>query len=735
MPGLAELERAPSIRVNQQENLIQAIDYDPGLGSRNLSPDHVDSTLTLIPENDDPGPAFAMWQVYTERTYAGQPTYDPVLTLGIDEDHVQAGSYLVIANYSTGRWDLFPLQYRAQDGTYDAWFGDWQDYSNQYRVMTFGILATEASETTLRWLRFGDGFRPEITSDMTVSPLPGGTGELAAMINVHAEADPAFGGLEKIEVDFDNDSQSDYVSQSAGGDNVSFTAHWELPAAGEYRPRITVTSGSGAVYQQYLDRAWLGESGTAAPQARMMAGNSYRAVAGEDVLLDASGSTAGNAPIEHYYWFVDEHPLGDSTQPQLNHRFDRAGIYEVRLQVVDANFNMSDDIQLLTVAESAAGWEASVVQDAGLLQQFASRHSIAVISGLPALITQGSPDNSAVVYWRAAEAAAGSLSGNPQLVAAPQTEQSGLNGLGLLEHLGRPLVYFSQYLDDSAQTVIYTSEAESAEGQEWSQPVACFSINGQLDLNSLQMEQVSGQPAILYRSKGANGSWFYRSAVDANGKLWNAAVELTELSQTENAGYARLTDWDGIPCIAWSASVPGEYQAAFFMKAGDSTGSSWNSPVIIASNPESGIWVLDLAIIGGKPALALVDDRLDQLKRGYKLAYASCISEDGSVWSDPSHTGAFMAYRPGNLLDYGGVPAIVAIGNPYQSSDFAQLCLFIARDSKGSSWQAPYVLNQKLDSELIDGFAKYRDICMSVNGVPTALLPGDRDSLLSVVFN
>ena len=49
LPGLAELERAPSIRVNQQENLIQAIDYDPGLGSRNLSPDHVDSRLTLIP--------------------------------------------------------------------------------------------------------------------------------------------------------------------------------------------------------------------------------------------------------------------------------------------------------------------------------------------------------------------------------------------------------------------------------------------------------------------------------------------------------------------------------------------------------------------------------------------------------------------------------------------------------------------------------------------------------------
>lgn len=735
LPGLAELEREPSIRVNQQENLLHAVDFDPGLASRNLSVDNPDSSLHLMPDSESPGPAFALWQVYAERTYADQPTYDPILTLGIDEENVQAGSFLVIANYSTGRWDSFPLQYRAQDGTYDAWFGNWQDYSNQYRVMTFGILATEASEMTLRWLRFGHSFRPQISSYMTVSPLQGGIGNLAASMHVNADADPAYAGLDTIEIDFNNDAQPDYVSQPAGGDNVSFTAHWEMPAAGEYRPRITVTSGSGDVFKQYLDRVWLGEYASAPPQAVMSVGESFRAVAGEDVLFDASGSTPGNAPIEHYYWFVDEHPLGDSTLPQLSHSFERAGLYEVRLQVVDASFNMSEDIRQLLVAESAAGWHASVVQDEDKLRQFDSRHSIAVVARYPALITQGWPDNASVVYWRAADSQAASFSGGPQLVAAPLTGQASLNSLGLLEHSGRPQVYFSQYIEDSFETVVYMSEAKSAEGLAWSNPVACFSISGQLALDSVQVELVAGRPVIVYEGISSSDNWYFRSAVDASGNQWNAAVELGALDANEDTVTLRLTDWDGIPCLAWSTRVPGEFQAVYFMKASEASGGRWDSPVLVARNPQFGISVLDMSIIGGKPALAIVDDRMDQLKRRDKLAFSRCISEDGSTWSEPSYTGAFMARGPGNLVDYGGVPAIAAIGNPYQYKIFGQLCLFIARDAEGSSWQAPYVLNRELDSNLLDGFAKYSDICLSVDGVPIALLPGDKDNLVSAVFD
>ncbi|WP_373044335.1 PKD domain-containing protein [Vulgatibacter sp.] len=216
---------------------------------------------------------------------------------------------------------------------------------------------------------------------LRVTDADGGTDEDAVLVTIYEEGNlppvARAGGARSASVGegvlFDAEASSD-----PDGSIVSFA--WEFgdgstgtgasithaySAAGTYLVRLTVTDDKGAIGQDAAV-VTVGAVGNQAPVAD--AGAHRRASVGEAVLLDASGSFDVDGTIAAYEW-----DLGDGTTATgatVEHSYDAAGSWLVRLVVTDDAGAMAEDFVLVQVDGEALSNEAPVAvvegPDAGI---------------------------------------------------------------------------------------------------------------------------------------------------------------------------------------------------------------------------------------------------------------------------------------------------------------------------------------------------------------------------------
>ncbi|MCB1217654.1 PKD domain-containing protein [bacterium] len=733
LPAVGELSRDPAELINWQDSMLYGMDYCPDLPHANVL-DSEDSTALMMQAGyDQPGMAFALFQMYGERVNAGEPAYDPIVSVYIDSEQPVEDLFFLFANYESGRWDLVPLEEGGVPGIYQAQFGEWNRYINAFGVMTPGVLTFSEGGFLLEQLQFGSAFRPRIRTEYDQNTTHGLSAEVEAIAYVYADDDPAYQGIASVGFDFNDDGVAEVMAEEFNKDQYIAVEGWTVPGPGVYTPRIIVISGSGDRFEKHIDRIYLGQSGSVEAVPDMVLGNGFQGRAGYPVRLDASGSTAGDSVIVHYNWYVDDKPLADSSEPVSFWTFDNPGLYKVGLQVVDANFNAPLIERNLMISADSRAWQSSVVT--GLSeQQFEKNRGLAAVAGHPAILTRSGGNDDEIQYLRALDPS------GSQWPAEASVVNQGVNGpgldflpLGLLEREGSPLAFFLGYSPDSEMSTIYMREGTDADGGGWMSPVVCFASGEGIDSDSLECTLVDGIPALVFRVMLAEEGWHYCSATSADALQWNPAVPLPGLTNSVRGKRVCLLDWAGNPCIAWSQREGGEVDRLCFQRALDIAGSEWDARVV-AYEDSASVQLLDMALIGGQPALAFVSRQQDCLDRFDRLGYVRSHDTEGKQWSAPSFTGFSISENTGMLMELDGLPAIVALGQPY-ARPAPYMFISVARTAAGTSWSPPLALPRSVDlARFAEPGFHYSRTALSVDGVPTVLIKVNGNAVLNATL-
>ncbi|MCB1219510.1 MAG: PKD domain-containing protein [Planctomycetales bacterium] len=723
LPTLELLDREPAAVVNNQQNMLDGMDYCAHLPHANITELVEQNAILLEPGSEAPGISFALFQMFRDRSYRESPAYQPIVHMNLTEVAGNGPLFFLIVDYSQNRWQVIPLERDSESGLYDADFGTWDYRDNEYSVMTFGILAAGDISARLNGMRFGDGFRPTLETQMLLSSQQGATADLQANTWVYPDGDPQYGGISTVEFDFDNDGVIDNLAENSEGDKYIATETYMVPEPGVHNPRIVVTSESGAVFE-YLDNVWLGEEGSTAAQASLTASGGPVHAPGEEITFDASASLPGDSAITGYSWRVENRWLAHTETPVLEYAFETAGRYEVTVYVEDASFNRAFAFVEINVSEDERSWQPAVSYETSLLG-FQDHSRIGIIAGNPAMATAG-PEVGSVQYVRANDAQGASWPATASIAASVQFGTYDNRVVGLLEIGGLPTVFFVRSYADESDDELYMVQGSNAAGDSWGSEQVCFSepefiIDG--FSREVQVHLIGGIPAVLYALGGEDSAFRYRSAVDAAATGWNTATELDQVDSPLERR-VHLADWDGSPCLAWGEQSLDDTDDFFFMSASASDGSAWNEEQAVHSEgSSSGADILDLAIVNGLPAIAyFVSYRPDCVEMSKRFGYQACTDQFATEWTEPKFFSRLIQPQLGRLMELDGKPALVTIGDPYPSGDL-RLAMNLAENSAGTSWKAPVQMSQYG----VDGYYYFpvihpTEICVDNAGVPTALL-------------
>ena len=186
---------------------------------------------------------------------------------------------------------------------------------------------------------------------------------------------------------------------------------------------------------------------------------------------------------------------------------------------------------------------------------------------------------------------------------------------------------------------------------------------------------VNGNPAIAYLDD-LNDTLKYVRATDTSGSSWG--TPLTIDSSLGSGAYASLAVINGNPAVAYRNWASGSLK---FVRANDASGSSWGTPIAI----ESGITLqqnVSLAEINGNPAISYEDHT------GHKLKFIRATDASGTTWGAPQILDSGLVYTH-SLAVVDGNPAI-AYGSllVHEGNRFVR-----ATDASGSNWGTPVVID------------------------------------------
>jgi len=322
---------------------------------------------------------------------------------------------------------------------------------------------------------------------------------------------------------------------------------------------------------------------------------------------------------------------------------------------------------LLSVGIAAhAAWDTPIAVDGTTpVTAVGNYTSAALVNGNPAICHQG--DGGTLTYVRAGDAT-GSTWGTPIVVdgsaASPMhTSLAVVNGCPAIS-----------YYDSTLGNLMYV-RANDPSGATWGTPVALDSA-GDVGART-SMAVVDGNPAISYLDK-TNEDLKYIRASDASGSSWGAPMVL------DGEGAERIGDADtslaivnGTPAIAYTGMF-GPYNLKF-IRANDTTGSSWGTPVLADTRYATDA---SLAFVDGKPAISYY------YMLSSDLRYVRASDASGTTWETPLTLDA---------VNYGKEPSLTVVeGNPavaYFADSPKELAYIRSEDARGDVWGTAEILD------------------------------------------
>ncbi|MFO1511889.1 MAG: hypothetical protein U1F83_03090 [Verrucomicrobiota bacterium] len=219
--------------------------------------------------------------------------------------------------------------------------------------------------------------------------------------------------------------------------------------------------------------------------------------------------------------------------------------------------------------------------------------------------------------------------------------------------------------------LLYCRSTDSS-GGNWPTPTVL--ATGYLVGSSLDM--ASNSPAITFID--ALGGISFARANDTNGNTWPSPTQIVAPA-TLGGGAGRFSGGlvSGNPALL--AANFGN--TLYFLRASDSTGSSWGTPAVVFTAPGN-LVSISLAMVSGRPAYAAIASNT--------VFYARANDTNGSSWPAPAIA---VARNVTNNLPNGSV-TLLDTGRPFigymtqvgQSSPNSQLLFAQGADASGSGW-------------------------------------------------
>lgn len=263
-------------------------------------------------------------------------------------------------------------------------------------------------------------------------------------------------------------------------------------------------------------------------------------------------------------------------------------------------------------------------------------------------------------------------------VEVDNTVNSGLyNVLKLVRDY--PAIAYSQLPTGGGQFSLYFVRANDRDGCSWPSGTQVESAGG---ASHISMAIINRKPAISYQ--GGSTDLKYVIADDEYGDSWGSPVNV---ETTGDVGYySSLLEIEGRPAIAHGDLTNDGTRELKYIRASDSTGSTWpGSSTVVDSTADVG-YSIDMAIVEGRPAITYQDNT------NFYLKYIRASDTTGTTWPAP---GA------GNIIDtsinlttksslkvVNGRPAIAYFDNANNQIKYIR-----ADDSTGSSWPTPGASN------------------------------------------
>lgn len=231
------------------------------------------------------------------------------------------------------------------------------------------------------------------------------------------------------------------------------------------------------------------------------------------------------------------------------------------------------------------------------------------------------------------------------------------------------------YLDATNDELKYV-HADDATGSSWGTPVT---VDGAGEVpfyssRSVALVVVEGCPAIAYYDH-ANARLKYVRAVDSAGSSWGTPI--TVVSGNLRI-WISLTMVEGQPAISYLDFYS---QRLMYVRADDAVGSSWRTPITVDHVGDVGKYA-SMAVVGDRPAIAYKDNT-----HTGDLKYVCAADATGASWGTPITVDS--AGNVGNWLSMAVVNGRPAIAYDDLTTVNYNLKYAYADDATGASWGTP----------------------------------------------
>jgi hypothetical protein len=227
----------------------------------------------------------------------------------------------------------------------------------------------------------------------------------------------------------------------------------------------------------------------------------------------------------------------------------------------------------------------------------------------------------------------------------------------------------------------------------WGSPVIVDRMKWGGNMEGTSLAIVGGKPAatyVVYSTQRHSYTYtlYYIRAKDSAGYSWGKAKALDSWEGLGFGGkncYTSLCEVNGAPAVCYTGN-DGLLKLCY-VRAMDSTGDKWNSPVVVDSEGNSGT-AAAMKVVNGNPAIAYID-----FENGGK--YVRALDANGDSWGSPVQPDTAYHAEFDTLEIVNGRPAIC-----YQryGAKPPELGFIRATDANGDSWGSPQVI-QSGDSD------------------------------------
>ena len=291
--------------------------------------------------------------------------------------------------------------------------------------------------------------------------------------------------------------------------------------------------------------------------------------------------------------------------------------------------------------------------------------TLAIVNNNPA-ISYYDGNNADVKYIRATDVN-GTTWGDDVLVDEGKGEGGMYTSLAMIND--RPAI--SYYDPAVGSRELRYVRANDSLGISWGVPITVDESSSDVGWYTTLLT-VNGNPAISYYDR-TNKDLKYVRALDSGGTTWGSPVALESLGDVGE--YASMLIVNGNPAIVYMEHLSSTNLR--IIRALDENGATWGASQVIANSSGSNT---STAIINGNPAVVTGGSQ--------GLQYIRANDVNGTTWGTPINLN--VSSQNNSLVEVNGRPAI----STYNTSDY-DLIYMRANDMNGSSWGTPMVLDSE----------------------------------------